>query len=151
MMRHIMVGFEGSMFGLSRFKLAWLIALTLVAGTLSARAWAVPVETSDRKDRPARSGGTDPAKPEKPDRSKATERTIEIAPQADVWHGVSDRPLVRRPTAVPEHPPIGILFQPDGRPTARRSRLQPALPPDHRPAERYRLICRYAHAPPVGA
>jgi hypothetical protein len=135
--------------GWFRFKLAWLVALTLVAGTLSARAWVAPIESHAGKALPAQSGRS---QPDKPDKSRdGSERTIQIAPQADVWHGVSERPLVERPASGSEQLPLVGICQATRRSLVNGPFVRVEPYPDRRQGERYRLICRYAHAPPVDA
>ena len=140
---------EGFIFRFARLRLGSLVVLTLVAGTLSARAWILPAESDPGKDKPAKSAQQVPAKPEKPD--KGNEGFVRIAPQADVWHGISERPPVQRPVVVPERSLAGVAERPECRPSLPVSHLQLAPPADCRPAERHRLICRYSQAPPVHA
>jgi len=124
-------------------KLVWLTSLMLVAGTLSTRAWAVPVEKEAAK--PARSGSSAPAKPGQS--REEPERILQIAPQADVWNGVSDRPLVQPPSGEPEQPPAPASDEAEVRLPSLVRRVE--LPAGPKTEQRCRLICRYAHAPPV--
>jgi len=140
---------EGFIFGFPRLRLGSLVVLTLVAGTLSARAWILPVESDARKEKAAESARHDPATPDKSE--KDNEKVIRISPQADVWHGVSERPLVERPVVVPQRPSADLTARPECRPPLPVSHLRLAPPADCRPGERHRLICRFAHAPPIDA
>lgn len=140
-----MLGTDESQSGLSPLKLAWLAALTLVAGTLSTRAWVMPTENESAKAESGRSGSTnktDDARPE-----SENEQAFEIAPQADVWHGVAERPPVERPTGTSEHLSTVAGWKPAHHP--RITALWIRLLPQGSPRQRCRFICRDAHAPPV--
>jgi len=131
--------------GLSPLKLAWLVALTLVAGTLSTRAWVLPTESNAAKARSARSGSADETGATQPESD--SEQAFEIAPQADVWHGVAERPPVERPAGTLEHLSTAGSCRPQNRP--KMTALWIELPPEGPPRQRCRLICRDTHAPPV--
>jgi hypothetical protein len=146
---------EGFIFRFPRLRLGSLVVLTLVAGTLSARAWTLPAESDPGKKKPAQSSHHEPGKPEKPGKTdkpdKGNEGFVRIAPQADVWHGIAERPLVQRPLVVQERSFADVTNRPERRPALSASHHQLAPPADCRPGERHRLICRYSHAPPIDA
>lgn len=131
------------------FRLGWLVALTLVAGTLSARAWIMPIENEGRQERPGQSNQNKSTKPEKS--KNDPEPSVQIAWHADVWHGATDRPLVERSTATGDHVPAARSAQAESRPPVSASFARLETPVERRPSERYRIICRHAHAPPVAA
>jgi hypothetical protein len=140
-----MKGTDSPRSDLSPLKLGSLTALLLVAGTLSTRAWALPVEKEGSRPKPAGSGSSEPAKPSQS--REEPERVLQIAPQTDVWHGVSDRPLVQRPSGQPDQFPASSPDKAEVRPLTQARRVE--SPADPRTRQRCRLICRYAHAPPV--
>jgi len=131
--------------GLSPLKLAWLVALTLVAGTLSTRAWVMPAESETAKARSARPCSTDEGGSTQP--KSESEQAFEIAPQADVWHGVAERPPVERPASTLEHLLAAGSCNVQDHPGATAPWSE--VLPDGSPRQRCRLICRDTHAPPV--
>ena len=140
---------EGLIFGFPRLRLGSLVVLTLVAGTLSARAWSLPAEGDAHKSKPAKTARHAPSKADKTE--EENEAFVRVSPSADVWHGMSERPLIQRPVVMLEQLPAGGSSQLDCRPSLPVSHLELAPPANRRPAERHRLICRFAHAPPIDA
>ena len=133
--------------GIPAVRIACLIALIPVASTLPANAWpALPaseeVQTAEAEPRPVAPGQSDPQEEE-------SAPAAQLVPSADVWNG---SPARLAGTGAGGGAPAG-------RPAAEPgSRINPAGPfarvqartPGERMQRRW-LICRYAHAPPVGA